>query len=97
MIDVRTQVIKERGELKAKLKELSDFILSPEYTAFNKRQQGLLKVQHKYMMLYKSVLDERIEAFDGGQAVIDYMTPEEPEPYMKRKTLWSSIMDWRNW
>ena len=57
------RVIDEKTALRKKIKNLSSFILSDRLNKLPNKEQGLMTMQHKYMLLYVGVLEERIEAF----------------------------------
>ena len=63
MQEYQQRVIDESHELGAKINNLSSFLSKKEFDGINTKQIELLKLQHKYMLLYMSVLTERIESF----------------------------------
>ena len=66
----QVRVINERLELKTKINALDKFIGAPinheTFIALPVEEQVLLKLQLRYMLIYLSVLQERITRWEEG-------------------------------
>lgn len=59
------RVIDEKNELIRKVKRLNKFILTDDFEELSAAEKELLRRQHKLMMEYKLILNERIKRFDA--------------------------------
>lgn len=57
------RVIEEKRELEEKISKLTTFLSADTFRKLDTAQQDRLRRQYSYMVLYSSVLHERIEVF----------------------------------
>ena len=63
MEDYQERVVAEKKALEDNIKKLATFINSAEYNNIDGREAGRLQKQYDIMILYASVLNERILNF----------------------------------
>lgn len=63
MEDFQKSVYEERKELKDRIDKLIFFINGDMFKIIKLDEQVRLRMQYTYMMLYRNILDERIEHF----------------------------------
>jgi hypothetical protein len=65
LLDYQQRVIDEKNKLDEKVKRLTQFVGTKPFNELPNTDQYLLKRQREVMLEYASILQSRIERFDG--------------------------------